>query len=347
MLALLLATDAVLRWDALAPLPNALGVAGPFAGVSADCLLVAGGANFPHGYPWDGGKKATHAEVYLLPSPSATWQTAAAKLPIPTAYGVSLTLAHRRSVLCLGGNDATGAALDAVYELVANSDHQIVIRRELPNLPTPSTMACGAVLGETVLYFSGESGGSTRRSFYQLDLKTQPHRWQTLPWPETAPGRILAVAGVLGGKFYVFSGCDLGADTWDKRTYLTDAWSFDPKTRLWQKLANQPHATAAAPNVAIPSPAGDCLRIFGGSNRDFVETQRQARPATNGNGPAHPGFPNQILAYVPTTNTWRTEGMLPQPAPVTTTSVPWQGSWIIPSGESKPGIRTPQILRVR
>lgn len=34
-----------------------LGLAGPITGISGNRLLVAGGANFPDGMPWKGGKK--------------------------------------------------------------------------------------------------------------------------------------------------------------------------------------------------------------------------------------------------------------------------------------------------
>ena len=47
----------ILTWTELPELPVSLGVAGPFAGVSHDVLIVGGGANFPNGAPWDGGAK--------------------------------------------------------------------------------------------------------------------------------------------------------------------------------------------------------------------------------------------------------------------------------------------------
>ncbi len=72
-----------LHWKRLPELPatpdqrRALGVAGAFVGVHRGALIVAGGANFPHGPPWaelpGGGSppKAYHADVYLLPDVAA------------------------------------------------------------------------------------------------------------------------------------------------------------------------------------------------------------------------------------------------------------------------------------
>jgi N-acetylneuraminic acid mutarotase len=34
-----------------------IGLAGPIVGVTGDCLLIAGGANFPHLPPWEGVRK--------------------------------------------------------------------------------------------------------------------------------------------------------------------------------------------------------------------------------------------------------------------------------------------------
>ncbi|MCB1127680.1 MAG: hypothetical protein KDM81_14395, partial [Verrucomicrobiae bacterium] len=92
------------EWTSLPPLPDPLGVAGPFAGVSHGALLVGGGANFPDGPPWDGGRKVWHDTVYVLPAADGAWQTAGT-LPRPLAYGVSLTVDD--GVLCVGGSDAT------------------------------------------------------------------------------------------------------------------------------------------------------------------------------------------------------------------------------------------------
>src|SRR5687768_12914680 len=42
------------------------GMAGASAGVHNDVLLIAGGANFPDGMPWEGGQKKHHNDVYVL-----------------------------------------------------------------------------------------------------------------------------------------------------------------------------------------------------------------------------------------------------------------------------------------
>src|SRR5215211_7728693 len=90
-------------WTQLPPLPEPLGVAGAFAGVSGGALLVAGGANFPGRMPWEGGQKVWHDRVWVLESPEGLWREAGT-LPRALGYGVSVT--WRGSMVCVGGSDA-------------------------------------------------------------------------------------------------------------------------------------------------------------------------------------------------------------------------------------------------
>ena len=121
--------DAI-QWRKLPDLPNAHGVAGPFAGVHQDALIVAGGANFPDGVPWhptpQGEKslKTYHNVIHVLvrtdvgqrqtmsdqgqegASGDSTagkyeWVSVSTTLPRPLAYGVSIPTPE--GVLCLGG----------------------------------------------------------------------------------------------------------------------------------------------------------------------------------------------------------------------------------------------------
>jgi N-acetylneuraminic acid mutarotase len=61
----------------------------------------------------------------------------------------------------------------------------------------------------------------------------------------------------------------------------------------------------------------------------------------------HPGFARELLAFDTWRNTWRITATAPLEVPVTTVAVRHGGAILIPSGEIKPGIRTPDVLRVR
>src|SRR4030095_7346512 len=92
-----------LAWKQPPPLPDPLGVAAPFAGVSGGALIVAGGANFPDKMPWEGGKKVWHDAVWVLEKRGGEWRSGG-KLPRPLAYGVSVSMRDR--IFCIGGCDA-------------------------------------------------------------------------------------------------------------------------------------------------------------------------------------------------------------------------------------------------
>jgi N-acetylneuraminic acid mutarotase len=56
----------------------------------------------------------------------------------------------------------------------------------------------------------------------------------------------------------------------------------------------------------------------------------------------HKGFPRDVLVYDPQKNTWTRSGEVPFSI-VTTTATTWQGDVVIPSGEQRPGVRTPAV----
>src|SRR5688500_12009830 len=78
---------ASLGWRDLAPLPDAIGFAGPFAGTSNGALVVAGGANFPVGPPWEGNPKVWHDRIFVLVEPGGQWRQVEQRLARPLGYG--------------------------------------------------------------------------------------------------------------------------------------------------------------------------------------------------------------------------------------------------------------------
>src|SRR5688500_13025659 len=68
--AVIAAAEQTLGWARLPPLPEPVGVAGPYAGAAGGALLVAGGANFPIRMPWEGGEKVWRNQVWILEKPA-------------------------------------------------------------------------------------------------------------------------------------------------------------------------------------------------------------------------------------------------------------------------------------
>lgn len=333
-------------WDELPPLPDSEGFAGMYAGVSNGAVIVAGGANFPDGRPWEGGQKVWYDRIFVLEEPNGQWQVAQQTLPQPMAYGVSASFENE--VIIAGGSDAEQHFRD-VFSLEWR-DSKIVITR-LPDLPEPRANMAGAVV-DGVLYLAGgtanPSATRAERSFWALPLTGEP-AWQIAPsWP--GPERTQPVAAAHKGQFYLFSGNQLQSETADDGTeravrvlpFLRDAYRFTPSADIvggeWQRLADLPRAAVAA---ASPAPAVGLahLLLMGGVD---TETARHTDMAT------YPAFRHDLLAYHIDSDQWVTLGKLPDGASrVTVPTTFWRGQWVIPSGEKKPGIRSPKVYSLK
>lgn len=315
------------EWKQLSPLPDKEGLAGTFAGVTQGKLLVAGGANFPEGKPWAGGRKHFHDNIQILDKPDGRWRNAG-RLQRPLGYGISVT--HATGVICAGGSDGQRHYADA-FRLESHAEH--VINSSLPALPKPVAYACAALVGE-VLYVAGgqekPDANSTVKSVWSLDLGAAYANWKEV---EGFPGsgRMLAVAASFDGAFWLMGGVDLVTDKNGKaeRHYLKDAYRYEPG-KGWTRVADLPHPVAAAPSPCPADATG--FTILGGDDGSQV----------NINPEKHPGFNSTVLHYDGKSGTWSATGKLPAPR-VTVPCVNWNSAWVIPSGEVRPGVRSPEV----
>lgn len=320
-----------LAWSQLPPLPDRLGLGGAFAGVCGGDLLVAGGSNFPDKMPWAGGKKAWHDAVYALGRTNAAWRVVG-KLPRPLGYGVSLTTSE--GLLCVGGSDADRHYAD-VFRLVQSRGKLRI--QTLPFLPVPLAYAAGALVGR-VAYVAGGADRPGEQAalnrFLALDLDHPAAGWRDL---EPCPGeaRILAVATGTGDAFYLAGGAALRpVDGKVKRAYLRDAWRFTAAGK-WERLADLPKPCVAAPT---PGPIVDStLLLVGGDDGSLAGFQPPEK---------HPGFARTILGLDLRTGKWTKWGRTPAPR-ATLVAVEWDGLFVLPSGELRPGVRSAEVWTFR
>ncbi len=319
------------EWKQLAPIPNALGVAAPFAGVSGETLLVGGGANFPNGLPWEGGKKVWHDVVYKLDAPDGQWSVAG-KLPRPLAYGVSVSTPQ--GLVSIGGSDSA-RHYPGAFRLDTNGESLRV--EPLPDLPKPLANAAGALVGNRILVCGGstEPGEhSALNQLWSLDLSKLSVGWRELAALPAEP-RFLSIAASNDDAFYLFGGVGLVTrDGKSSRAYLKDAWKFCIVAG-WNRLADLPNPLAAAPSPA-PVVGNEILVLPGDDGSQFG-----FQPAEK-----HPGFARRILAYDLQHNTWRDAGNVPF-AQVTTPCVRWRSRIVVPSGEVRPGVRLPTVWSLK
>jgi N-acetylneuraminic acid mutarotase len=323
--------SAVPAAEQLPPLPDVEGFAGGFAGVSNGRLLFAGGANFPNGRPWEGGKKVWYDRIFILDASAGQWANGGT-LPHPLGYGVSVTWRDR--VVCAGGSNADRHFADCFS--MRWSDGAVVIEA-LPSLPMPIANLCGALVGDT-LYVAGGSGSpsavAAMNRCFCLDLTHPGTGWHEI---DSCPGvgRMLAIAAGDNDSFWVMGGIELtaGVDGKPVRRYLSDAYRYQPG-KGWSRVADLPSPIAAGPSPAPVWRNGPVL--LGGDDGSQV----------NAAPDQHRGFSARPLHYDPVHDHWVDEGPLPF-ARATAPTALWQGRWIVASGEIRPGIRSNQVWAVR
>ena len=144
------------------------------------------------------------------------------------------------------------------------------------------------------------------------------------------PGRMLAVAAAFDGAFWVVGGVELVAKKGAvERRYLADAYRYDPG-KGWARVADLPHPVAAAPSPAPADISG--FYVLGGDDGSHVG----AAPDR------HPGFGGKALRYDRESGKWAEAGAIPA-ARVTVPCVRWDRAWVVPSGEVRPGVRSPDV----
>lgn len=334
-------TPQMLSWNELPPLPDELGVAGPFCGVHQGALIVAGGANFPQPV-WD-TEKAWHDQIYVLTRQEDEYQwTQAGQLPRPLAYGAAVSTPN--GVVCMGGNDSDDTFAD-VFLLQWDPEKKTVHIEEYPPLPRPCAFGAATLIDSTIYLAGGQSGPSLESamaSFWSLDLSLQEtadrFTWQELPsWPGPSRALNLTVKQHNGYNdcVYVISGRRQNDPDPQSVEFLTDVWEFTPATQSWRQRSDAPRSVMAG--TAIGSGQSHIFVLSGADGSLFFQADELKD--------SHPGFPREALAYHTITDTWTSAGPIPQNH-VTTMAVEWDGAIIVPSGEVRPRVRSPKVWRI-
>ncbi len=327
-----------MKWTKLANIPDQIGFAGAYVAMANDYLFVMGGANFPDGRaPWEGGKKVWTNKIFVLKEKDGKW-VEGGSLPGRMGYGA---VASYKDYLYVAGGSNEGGHLASTYKLVYHADDLLAER--LPDLPHPIANCSSVQIANYWYILGGIEKPESKTALnicWRLDLDHTEKGWEVCP-SIPGEGRMLSVVGNLDGDLILASGVILREGI---RTYLQDAYVFD-SSDTWHKIADLPESVAAAPSPTWFDKQSGNLLIFGGDNGELASKDLRER---------HPGFSNSVLSYNPSEGIWnyganRIEIVAQDQgdktwAPVTTGAVFWKGGIILPTGEIRPGIRTPQVL---
>lgn len=346
-----------LDFTALPELPDERGFGGPIVGVSENALIVAGGANFPVPLA-EGGEKVWHDRIFVLLPHAGSWLDAG-RLERPRAYAACASF--EGGVFVGGGSDADGVLRDA-FVMRWDPATRSVTTSFLPPLPEPSAFGAAEVVDGRVFVLQGKRSKSetdASGSAWRLDPGSDDPAWEPVASLPGGP-RLKVVTAVQSGPegercMFAFSGSVTtsgpGGDV--HYEFPTDAHRYSPRDDEWTRLADLPRlpdprypdgdalfATERWPIAAATGfafGATSILTFSGSAGRHIRDaTGRVTSPDTR------PAFARRVLLYDTAEDAWSEAGRLPVGV-VTTRAALWNGAIVISSGETKPGIRTPEV----
>ncbi len=334
------------------------GLAGAFAGMLGNSLIVAGGTAFPEGKPWEHGLKYFSDAVLVFDrTGDGTLQVRehSMKLPIAVGEGASVTLPS--GVVCVGGLTPEGVS-DAVFLISGTDEISIQI---LPSLPTPVRYPAAAAIGSRIYLVGGENTEGAHTHCYMLDMASMKNGWQKLPDFPVPVSAAMAVAQMDGEEISLFV---FGGRAWQDvnrvTTFYSHVYRFRPSTGSWKKL-NNIHVTGMgeiglSAAAAVPVGASHVVLIGGDNGVIYNQVERAIYAMQTGESGAqfrrdslwisHPGFNNRILIYNTITDTWFDEGEWEGSPIAVAPAVNLGNSIIIPGGEIRPGVRSPEIAQL-
>ena len=340
-----------------------------------DILIIAGGANFPDKVPWEGGSKVYYDEIFILikNGEAYSWKKMDEKIPFKSAYGGAVSTPF--GLLCFGGNTNTESISESWFINYLPESGKIETKPG-PQLPEQLTNFAFAKVDNTIFVAGGLSAtrGSSQSVFYSLDISgtnTGDWKWEVLPSWEGQPRAFAVGAAQSNGVtncFYLFSGRNVKNS--GEIEILYDAHVYDPVLKQWSVISdgkNQKFPFMAG--TAFPMGASTIVFASGANgelmkkqihiekniaelqairdkNEDTQSELEKTQEKLLNHLENHPGFGNKVTGF--NTLTYETYEIttLPETGQVTTTAVQWDDDFVIPSGEIRPGIRTPRVIKI-
>lgn len=331
------------------------GVAAPVTGISNNVLIVGGGADFPDALPWLGGKKKYYDKVCIYEANGdSLMQTGKAfALHHPVAYAASCSTTV--GLIYAGGESEAGISKQ-VFRLSWHADSKELLSERLPDLPVALTNAGMVAYRDQVIICGGETDTGMSAKCFSLDTDDMEGSWKELATlPQAVSHMVLALQSLNDRDYLYLLGGRCKKETGISDLYR-DVYALDLAANTWEKKTSLPYPVTAGTGFAADEEqivlfGGDTGETFHRSELLSVAIKAEKDPA----GLAklneeriellntHPGFSNKILLYNTRTGLCTEIGLLPFETPVTTTAVVWNDKVVLPGGEIKAGVRTPDI----
>ena len=318
-----------------------IGTAGVLYGsLGSKYIVVGGGANFPEESVLNGGAKKTYSDIYMLEDKNGVLEVVEhINWENELGYGASITTEN--GIYYIGGSSNSEADDDILF--ITLKDNKLNVEK-IGDLPF--TLQNGvAVYKDNKLYvITGKQAGKGSNKVYEYDLAAK----ELAPVPGEA-SRTQAVAQLLNGNIYVFSGGDAIA--------YTDGYKYDFANNTWEKVADvalNGEGISLLGAVSVKLNETEML-VIGGFNKavydDAVYNLGNLKDAALadfrakyfGADPYEFNWNSNILIYNCESNTWKTIGEVPFDAPCGEGLILIGNKIYSINGEIKPGIRTDKM----
>lgn len=320
------------------------GVSACYAGVINGTLIMAGGCNFPDKPVAEGGKKKFYQDIYaakIEQGDSLQWEKVG-ELPQAMAYGVSIK--YQDTLIFIGGNNETTSLKDVV-KLHFENDQPVL--DTLPSLPLPIDNMAGTWVGNKIFVVGGNCEGQASKRVWSLDMTNPAQGWQEEP---QMPGiaRVQPIAFAIDDKTLGIWG-GFSPKTEEKAAELgCEGLALSIETGEWTHLPAPTDTTGeiifAGGSTAINLPNGEALFV-GGVNKDiFLAAINQLPQGYLLHEPEWYRFNNQVMYF----KGGKWSSILRHQATARAgCALAYHDGWVyIIDGELKPGIRTPEIVRL-
>ncbi|PCG19663.1 cyclically-permuted mutarotase family protein [Brachyspira sp. G79] len=343
-------TDKKIVWEMGGHLPSQtgmdknIGTAGVLYGsLGGKYIVVGGGANFPEESVLNGGAKKTYSDIYMLEDKNGVLEVVEhINLENEIGYGASVTTDD--GIYYIGGSSNPEADDDILF--ITLKDNKLNVEK-IGDLPF--TLQNGvAVYRDNKLYIiTGKQAGKGSNKLYEYDLAAKETK-ELAPVPGEE-SRTQAVAQLLNGNIYVFSGGDL--------TAYTDGYKYDFDNNTWTPAAD---VALDGEGISLLGAASVKLNesemlVIGGFNKAVYDDavynlgNLQGTELANfragyfGADPYEFNWNSNILIYNCDSNTWRTIGEIPFDAPCGEGLILIGNKIYSINGEIKPGVRTDKM----
>lgn len=339
------------------------GLAGAYIGRTGSGIVIAGGSDFIGLPPWEGGTKSYSSAISVLSVHNGQYSVkkSAASLPYGMAGGCSVS--DGSSLYILGGVTDEGKWSDAVLRI--KSDNETFSTDTVGYLPE-NFRTNAAILYKGEVYAIGAvfpEGEEAAVSFQKARLSDFSEGKDILWRPLAAFGGAPVSEGsafvrqhngyedamyLFGGRHRFADGSyRLGGDIWE---YLpsSDSWSLKGRmtTEKGENLTLMYSSAFACGSAHIILMGGDDGVEFL-RRADVSEDTGKGRRELDSLFVNHKGFGGNVYAWHTITSEWYLVDSLGISLPAVTSAIECGSEIIIPSGELRPGVRTPEILSVK